>query len=828
MEEDNFWSESESESENSNLSNVNNNSSINNSSDENTSFINSNSDSSSSSDDNNLKKKEINDDPIHRHKRNIKYKINPINLPRPSFNDLIYVNINKNEIYYSGNDYNNIPSPNSNFINYEKGCSSIRLIRPSMFYLPYDIKFYSKTIKYYGFNIEPFANEKKGYEEILKVTLNIDDKYNKKIFQCQVCNAYYHPNLFEIIKLKSNLHFNYYTYYCKICLMKRNFYTINNQNIINFNIDNNLKVNKNFIYFLPNIGYEGKEVNLPYSIDYILNEENIEYNIKEIIIIYLDISNNSLKYGFITYVLESLNQIIKNNNENCFEYIIATYNYKYISYYYIYNHSIKVCIMNDKKNPFFPMSINTLKNNSENTIKIIEKINSILKENNETNNELSDLDLCINSANNILETNIFNNIFYNILIFSSNNSHFSNDKFFKINKQITFTFFITSGNNNNNYFPLNFIKERNFNFNYYFIDYSDSDDYIQKFERLYYDIFNIISTNKTHIYNVTYNLIYSKNIFYLNEEKIKEGKNTISIINNFSDFNLVYSMKQFTYFPFENKIYFQFQISYLSPIDNKKHLRILNYNTRQSKSIEELFNTLDTETLLRVLLQQYFNESKNINDINEILKIKEEISTIIINLLTVYKSEVFLGKTFRCLSYPSSLNNIFAYFFSFFERVENNLVYLIYLYRNPLSIFFLQIYPFLFRIKYNDVILDGLSYFFLRTNKLLFLNDGYYNSIYILKDVKQIILSKYFHVETFEELIKLKNENKLNFYYNEFEIFKKIMDNKPLKIILVDDNYVLNNKFTSIFIEDRQISKPNYSQFIYNIQNNISDNLFEI
>ena len=484
--------------------------------------------------------------------------------------------------------------------------------------------------------------------------------------------------------------------------------------------------------------------------------------------------------------------------------------------------------MNDKKNPFFPMSINTLKNNSENTIKIIEKINSILKENNETYNELSDLDLCINSANNILETNIFNNIFYNILIFSSNNSHFSNDKFFKINKQITFTFFITSGNNNNNYFPLNFIKERNFNFNYYFIDYSDSDDYIQKFERLYYDIFNIISTNKTHIYNVTYNLIYSKNIFYLNEEKIKEGKNTISIINNFSDFNLVYSMKQFTYFPFENKIYFQFQISYLSPIDNKKHLRILNYNTRQSKSIEELFNTLDTETLLRVLLQQYFNESKNINDINEILKIKEEISTIIINLLTVYKSEVFLGKTFRCLSYPSSLNNIFAYFFSFFERVENNLVYLIFLYRNPLSIFFLQIYPFLFRIKYNDVILDGLSYFFLRTNKLLFLNDGYYNSIYILKDVKQIILSKYFHVETFEELIKLKNENKLNFYYNEFEIFKKIMDNKPLKIILVDDNYVLNNKFTSIFIEDRQISKPNYSQFIYNIQNNISDNLFEI
>ena len=145
-----------------------------------------------------------------------------------------------------------------------------------------------------------------------------------------------------------------------------------------------------------------------------------------------------------------------------------------------------------------------------------------------------------------------------------------------------------------------------------------------------------------------------------------------------------------------------------------------------------------------------------------------------------------------------------------------------------LSIFFLQIYPFLFRIKYNDVILDGLSCFFLRTNKLLFLNDGYYNSIYILKDVKQIILSKYFHVETFEELIKLKNENKLNFYYNEFEIFKKIMDNKPLKIILVDDNYVLNNKFTSIFIEDRQISKPNYSQFIYNIQNNISDNLFEI
>ena len=831
MQDDLFWDESNSENNNSEKNNEsyyqeNNISNFNISDDD----ENSNSEilNSSSSSENKFNKNKYKNKPIQIHKSSIHYKLNPKNLPRPSFDDIIYSNIHQNNIYYSGNDYQYIPSPNSNYINYEKGCSSIRLIRPSMFYLPYNIKFYNETIKYFGFNIEPFGNEKKEFkdEKILYYKLNIDCKYNKKCFKCEVCKAYYNPKLFEIYKVKDDLYYTTYTYVCKICLTKKKFYTINNNNILDINYEK--FINTNDIYLLPNIINEDKDKIVPSTIDYILEEEKIEYNIKEIIIIYLDISNNSVKYGFISYIIESLINILNNNNENDFEYIIATYDNHIISYFYIINNTIKICNMNDKKNPFFPKSINSLKNNNKNTIKIIEKIQSIIKDKNiyEMNNELSNLEICIKSANNISEINLFN-YFYNILIFSSNNSHFSITNSFKINKQISFTFFISSGINIKT-FPIHLIRNRNLNFHFYIIDFSDSDDYIQKFERLYYDIYNIISNIKSHIYNVTYKLIYSKKIFNLNEEKINEGNNIISIINNFSDFNIVYPLQQNTYFSYENQIYFQFQISYLSPKDNKKHIRILYYQTKQIDSIERIFSCIDTNTLLRILFQKHFDESKNINDINEILKIKENILNDIYKLFAKYKSEIFFGNNFYSLSYPISLRNILIYLFSFFERVENNLITLIYLYRTPLDKLFLQIYPFLFKITYDDIFLDGLSYFFLKMKDLLLLDDGYYLTLYILKDVKKVILNKYFHVDSFEKLIQLKQENNLNFDLNELDFFKNKYENKPIKIILVDDNYITNPKFTSIFIEDRQTTNQNYSQFIFECQNNIAGKLFEL
>ena len=71
-----------------------------------------------------------------------------------------------------------------------------------MFYLPYNMKFYNETIKYFGFNIEPFGNEKSEFkdEKILYYKLNINNRYNKKCFKCQVCEAYYYPQLFEMYK----------------------------------------------------------------------------------------------------------------------------------------------------------------------------------------------------------------------------------------------------------------------------------------------------------------------------------------------------------------------------------------------------------------------------------------------------------------------------------------------------------------------------------------------------------------------------------------------------------------------------------------------------
>ena len=140
----------------------------------------------------------------------------------------------------------------------------------------------------------------------------------------------------------------------------------------------------------------------------------------------------------------------------------------------------------------------------------------------------------------------------------------------------------------------------------------------------------------------------------------------------------------------------------------------------------------------------------------------------------------------------------------------------------------MQIYPYLFKITYDDIFLDGLSYFFLQMNNLLLLDDGYYLNLYILQDVKKSILNKYFHVDSFEKLIQLKQENNLYFDFKELVFFKNKYENKPIKIILVDNNYISNPKFTSIFIEDKQTTNQNYSQFIHESQNNIAGILFEM
>ena len=125
MHDDLFWDESNSENNNSEKNNEsyyqeNNISNFNISDDD----ENSNSEilNSSSSSENKFNKNKYKNKPIQIHKSSIHYKLNPKNLPRPSFDDIIYSNIHQNNIYYSGNDYQYIPSPNSNYINYEKGC----------------------------------------------------------------------------------------------------------------------------------------------------------------------------------------------------------------------------------------------------------------------------------------------------------------------------------------------------------------------------------------------------------------------------------------------------------------------------------------------------------------------------------------------------------------------------------------------------------------------------------------------------------------------------------------------------------------------------------
>ena len=95
-----------------------------------------------------------------------KYKLNyddRINIyPRPNNIFLIYKNSNSENIFTSySNNIEVIPSVKSYFINIEESNSSIKLIRPSQYIIPNNIKKLYNTLNIFGLNIEPFALDDK-------------------------------------------------------------------------------------------------------------------------------------------------------------------------------------------------------------------------------------------------------------------------------------------------------------------------------------------------------------------------------------------------------------------------------------------------------------------------------------------------------------------------------------------------------------------------------------------------------------------------------------------------------------------------------------------
>ena len=217
------------------------------------------------------------------------YQTDPSILPRPRMHDIYFTNDLDQSIYTANPNSYPVPFSNSIYLSREFNNSSIRLIRPSMQVIPYDLSFYSKTGLPFGFNIEPFRERDKEPVPIREESPNTP---NSKILQCSHCKGYYTKN-FKISEEQNNLVYKKYSYKCAMCRKRGFFYTVENTKI-----DCTDYFDKDKEFYIPD--------NEDPSFEYIIGPEK---EVSQNILFMIDFSFQSIHYGFTKYALDCLHQL---------------------------------------------------------------------------------------------------------------------------------------------------------------------------------------------------------------------------------------------------------------------------------------------------------------------------------------------------------------------------------------------------------------------------------------------------------------------------------------------------------------------------------------
>ena len=756
-----------------------------------------------------------------------KYKLNyddRINIyPRPNNIFLIYKNSNSENIFTSySNNIEVIPSVKSYFINIEESNSSIKLIRPSQYIIPNNIKKLYNTLNIFGLNIEPFALDDKenSFEYIQKINVKFNNK-NDKILKCGNCNAFYHKLNFNLELISDNKYYHIYKYFCFICKKHEEYYNIEPEGY--YQNMNNIDINKIFVVPDNNI-YKP-------SIEYIIEDENNINIIRTTIqIIILDLSNKNL----VNFIYKLLNEKLKekekeiNKSENIINYVLIAYYFDKIYFIYLnkLNSNICISIMNDLKNPFCPIEPHKLFYSSNDFLELfgqffnsfyLNKIEST-KDNNSScnsdiNNSIIKSILNLIKANKINEDNKNNKYYYHLIFFSSLNHNINTD-LFKENKinNIFLSFFLVSIKRNKNIPFIDNLNIHNIKLYYFPIDYKDEDDIIQKHQKMNIIIDKLLNINN-YIYDIKLNICYDKKIF-------KNNNNTdiiyISFIPNKISLNKIYILPQIGNPSIYSGIHIQYNIEYYSFSDKYKHIRILTFMNKVSNNLLEIYKSYDEEILFRILLAYHLIElNLNKNSINklyiDIINKKDKIFLKIIKNITNKIKKTFAkyfkdGTEKKGIFIPLSLKLFSLYFFSFIKQISSghNLNLLNILYDCKIKTFMKMIYPNLINLKYKSKLnkeifnIRPLSLEYFENTQLLLYDDGLYITILINSDIKD---------STKEHYIKKIDDKE--YFKVESLVINDIIKNKPIRIVILSDNMISNKNFLNIFLEDKIIENIN-------------------
>ena len=800
---------------------------------------------------------------------NKKYKI--YKFPRPKTKDLIYINQNNLNYYLSkpGN-YELIPSVISSFVNIENMNSSLKLIRPTQHVIPYNLKGFEKTINLFGFNIEPFSidnydlnkhkdkDNNKEYIPLLKMKINFE---NVKLAECVKCKGVYHQLSSYCKKVRNESLYQIYSYKCSICRYKSSILVIDPESKNNYDI-----FKKQNLYYIPKISDIS---GVCPSIEYLIEKKNLNlikrYTLQIIIIEINNIINNE---GSIEYIYQSLYQIIKENNSNDkdyddhFKYSLIVYDRQKIYFIHLnnkntlLNNNLEITIMNDFKNPFCPLPINKLFYNKKDFLFLLEKFqNWLLSYKNQNNNYIyNSINININTILTSI-SNLFNNnynlYYHHLIIFSFSYPNLDLNYLKNIpNLKFYISLFLSLNKSDNNIPFINNNLIHNIKIYLYKINYTDYSDIKQKYEKIYFDLYSILSNDsyKDYLYDISYNISYDKSFFY---NKLNKNNDTISIkfLPNSKNLNILSILPQYGYPDLIQSFLFQFKVEYYSVLDNYQHIRILSWYSYVTDKTKDVYDSYDQDTLFRIslynLIYDYFlKENKNMNNNNDLniinkifieikgnishfLEVEKIIKEQIINSIIKYRREVNLGKDFFMILIPHKIRNIILYYYSFFKQIISgeNLDLFNSLFHDTIKSFIKNIYPNILCLKYlsdtkkEDYYLIPSSIDNLYRDQLLLIDNDKYIKLLINDKVKEDIINHY--------LINY-DKNELNDieFTPDCSYLKKVVLNKPIKIQYINENNI-NNIFNN-FVEDpinlRKINNnesiENLSYFDYFIQIN--------
>ena len=832
--------------------------------------------------------KEQNPTPKHntsqRHKiPTNKYSINPVDIPRPSQENEIYLN-KENLPIYKTNLSTCLPFSTSFYSVKETKNSSCKFIRPTINGVPPSQSFFIETGLPFGICIQPFYQIPNYESQIPKVEIT------DNIFRCQQCKSYINNKYkFTYSKLNKQIAI------CNICNYENDL-SINSQGLKKEYLNNNdtscLELVKPTVDFKAPKTFISKKIFVPHYL------------------FMIDISETSYQLGLPSYIINSIqiNLDAIHNSENSY-IAFALYDFKNVYYFYIEKDDIRISIMGDINEPFCPLSLKKLYlkigSNKEKINSLIEKINIFIDEKNKNfNNNInlknkqistitgsaikSGVDSLLENGGRILvfTCNPCNHGFGSTIIreiYTKNDNgkdpHKSNpffpqhNIFVEIgqkavqNKIVIDQFIFLSESFDISTFSIASTISGGDIFFYHDIEGGEVPQYL--YEKLHFDITRILT--RPNYYNCKFMLRYSKGIdcYEILGPFTKKLGDAFELGGCDPDYCFYCNLRLNQQFKNNEILHIQLAVLYEDNYSDT-YIRVFNYSFEVIEQVSFLYGLLDISSIMKSMVYKSISLIYN----SDFQNIKKYLDDKIVSSFKHYRLKEKKRARLDQLIIPLGIQYLPLYINSFLKLnifsdnpkvgTRNQILYLANkLLREPIFHTLKFLYPKFYRIddilkgqidinneehkvygigllneKYNIInkpLLLRLSKDEIDFDCTYLIDDGMYINIFIFNQINSKFYQDLFNIENFDNL-KNMGMNELN-QENQSELNQRILNIisqlrnendeciQPVRIFFLEENDISNLIFNQLLKEDALNEYSNYPEYLCKIHQKIQESI---